>query len=330
MSCGIGGVCDEIGKRRVALGVLALMFVIFLVLSIFSFMGSRNQVTPDKVQYSSQEAVQGKRVFQAYNCMGCHTMVGNGAYFGPDLTKTYLHVGPAWLAAFLPSAGSWPTAAALRAQLQNKELAAEAGVDTLEAYLKKYPGAAERVERRGGHASLMPNLAFRSDEPAQLIAFLKYTALMNNEGWPPKPKVDGLTFAQAGPSLNPVAAATATSAVALVTGAPAAAAAAAPADLSVLGEKLAKDNGCMACHDSGKKRLVGPGWGGLFGSKVELADGSSVVADEAYISESIRTPNAKVSKGYPAGLMPTYDKLLGDKDIEAIVAYIRSLQGDAK
>ena len=85
MSCGEGKPCREVRHRRIALVVLALMAGIFLALSIFSFLPSRNQVTPDTVRFGSNEAVAGKRVFQAYNCMGCHTMVGNGAYFGPDL-----------------------------------------------------------------------------------------------------------------------------------------------------------------------------------------------------------------------------------------------------
>lgn len=323
MSCGNGEACYEIGKRRIALGALGLMLVIFLALSAVSFLDSRNQVIPSTVQFDSHEAVDGKRVFQAYNCMGCHTIVGNGAYLGPDLTKTYEHVGPAWLAAFLPSAGSWPTAAAVRAQLQNPELAKEAGANTLEAYLAKYPGAAERVQRRGGLATLMPNLPFRSDEPGQLIAFLKYTALMNNEGWPPKPKVDGLKF--------PYAKHVVTAVTANTPGAPGPAApVAATTNPVALGEKIAKDNGCMACHDSGKKRVIGPGWGGLYGSQVTLTDGSKVTADDAYIAESILKPNTKIVAGYAAGLMPAYETLLSKADVDAIAAYIRSLSGEAK
>src|SRR3546814_6758904 len=52
-----------------------------------------------------------------YTTLFRSTLVGNGAYLGPDLTEVYKHAGPAWLAAFLPSAGGWPTEAAVRAQL---------------------------------------------------------------------------------------------------------------------------------------------------------------------------------------------------------------------
>ncbi|MBN9067382.1 MAG: c-type cytochrome [Rhizobiales bacterium] len=132
--------------------------------------------------YAGFDAVQGKRVFQAFNCMGCHTIVGNGAYFGPDLTKLYAAVGPAWLEAFLPSAGAWPTSGAVKLQLQDKAIAGEAGVETIEAYLEKYPAAAERINRRGGKSTHMPNLPFSRYDVHELVAFLKYTSEMNAGG----------------------------------------------------------------------------------------------------------------------------------------------------
>ena len=114
---------DEPRRRRIALAVLGLMMIVFAALSVFSFTGSRKQALPQDVTFERFSAVDGKRVFQAYNCMGCHTIVGNGAYFGPDLTDLYRRAGPAWLAAFLPSAGAWPTAGAIRVQLQNPAIA---------------------------------------------------------------------------------------------------------------------------------------------------------------------------------------------------------------
>lgn len=181
--------------------------------------------------------------------MGCHTIVGNGAYFGPDLTKLYVHTGPAWLAAFLPSAGSWPTNGAVKLQLQGKAVSSEAGVETIEPYLEKYPAAAERIARRGGQASHMPNLPVSRQEVQALIAFIKYTSEMNTEGWPPVPKVDGLDFPAA--TLMPAA-------VQKVVLAPAEEAGKAVAH----GAELAEENGCTACHAPTKEKLVGPGWGG--------------------------------------------------------------------
>src|SRR3546814_13639896 len=59
-------------------------------------------------------------------------------------------------------------------------------------YLKRYPGADERVRRRGGDGTHMPNLPLTGTQVDQLIAFLRYTSAMDTEGWPPKPQVDGL------------------------------------------------------------------------------------------------------------------------------------------
>lgn len=320
MSCKPGEPCHEGVKRRRALAVLGLMAVIFLGLSAASFVDSRGQVVPSKVTYAGHDAVAGKRVFQAYNCMGCHTIVGNGAYLGPDLTKLYGKVGPAWIEAFLPSAGSWPTGGAVKLQLQNKAVAADAGVDSIEAYLEKYPDAAERINRRGGHATLMPNLPLSREEVGQLVAFLKYASEMNTEGWPPAPKVNGLSFPQARPI--PVAMQPASAAAASPP-----AAHAQPLSRIALGETLAKDNGCTACHSPTKDRLVGPGWGGLYGSTVKLADGSTVRADDAYLTEKILKPDAKVVAGYEAGVMPSFAEILDADQVGAIVAYIRSLEG---
>ncbi|MCE5233412.1 MAG: cytochrome c [Mizugakiibacter sp.] len=319
MSCANGKNCDETRKRRRALVALGIMMLIFIMLSGFSFLKSRNQITPDSVSFGPYKAADGKRVFQSYNCMGCHTMVGNGAYLGPDLTKEYERAGPAWLAAFLPSAGGWPTEAAVRTQLMNQDQIADTGVDSIEAYFKKYSGAQQRVERRGGGTSLMPNLPLSSEEVGQLIAYLKYTSALNTEGWPPKVKIEGLDRRlQLAHGTHAVAAA-----------APAAAAPAAGTvapDPAARGEQLVKEYACGSCHALDDTRLVGPGWGGLSGSQVSLADGSTVKADDAYLAESIRQPNAKVVAGYPAGVMPAYDKLLKDEDVNAIVAYIHSLE----
>lgn len=315
MTCTPGQPCEEGKKRGRALVALLLMALIFVLLSFASFVKSRNQVVPAEVHYANFDAVQGKRVFQAYNCMGCHTLLGNGAYFGPDLTNVYEHAGPAWLAAFLPSAGGWPTRPAVQVHLADADQQADTGIKDMDAYLKQFPGAAERIARRGGHDSYMPNLPISGTEVKQLIAFLKYTSAMNTMGWPPKPQVDGLSFPQAKPF--PQASGTATAAV--------------PANPAAQGEALVGQLGCTACHATDGSKKVGPGWGGLFGHPVTLADGSTVTADDAYLTESIRNPNAKIPAGFAAGVMPAYDAAtIPDDQVEAIVAYIHTLQGGGK
>lgn len=85
---------------------------------------------------------------------------------------------------------------------------------------------------------------------------------------------------------------------------------------------------CMSCHSVDGSAMVGPTWKGLYGHEVELEDGSTVIADVAYLTESIKDPNAKVVKGFPAGAMPPYGAILTDQNIADIVAYIQSLSGD--
>ncbi|MGB5808602.1 c-type cytochrome [Castellaniella sp.] len=322
MSCLNGTDCREPAKRRAALAVLALMLAIFLLLSVWSFLPSRGQAIPDAIQYGGVDAVEGKRVFQAYNCMGCHTIVGNGAYLGPDLTRIHATAGAAWLAAFLPSAGGWPTSAAVRVQLQNPAVREDAGTADLQAYLQRHPGAAERLEQRGGQHTLMPNLPLDAREVTALIAFLKYTSTLHTEGWPPKPREDrripaGLTgqmpvAGQAAATIAPAAAPTATAATRAQ-------------DPVARGRQLVADLGCVACHATDQKRTVGPGWGGVSGHEVQLADGTTVTADEAYLVRSIRQPDAQIVAGYPPHVMPPYDALIDEADMQAIVAYLRSL-----
>ena len=49
----------------------------------------------------TDEVVQGKRVWHKHNCNDCHTILGIGSYYSPDVTKTYSTQGEAWLKAFL-------------------------------------------------------------------------------------------------------------------------------------------------------------------------------------------------------------------------------------
>jgi len=327
---------DEPRRRRIALAILGFMMVVFAALSVLSFTGSRKQALPEAVAFGQHTALEGRRVFQGYNCMGCHAIVGNGAYFGPDLTDLYRRVGPAWLAAFLPSAGAWPTAAAVKVQLQNQEMAAAAGTDSYEDYLERFPGARERLERRGGNRSFMPNLPFSGEEIGQLIAFLKYTSALNTEGWPPVPLAEARAAAAVKAIGAPAAAAVTTAAAAAAAATAAgttgaaestivAAAAAPAADPVAAGAKLAQSLGCLACHATDRERKVGPGWGGLYGAQTKLADGSTVTADDAYLEQKIEQPAAHTVAGFPGGVMPSFASVTTHEQRLAIIAYIRSL-----
>lgn len=87
---------------------------------------------------------------------------------------------------------------------------------------------------------------------------------------------------------------------------------------------------CMACHSVDGSQMVGPTWQGLYMHEVELEDGTTVIADDAYLFESILDPNAKVVKGFPAGAMPPYGAILTEQQIADLVAYIRSLSEESE
>ena len=101
--------------------------------------------------------------------------------------------------------------------------------------------------------------------------------------------------------------------------------AAASGDVPVVeaGEAVFQAQGCVSCH-RGDARGRGPALTGLVGSTVLLRDGRRVLADEAYVRESIVNPQAKVVAGYEP-VMPTYQGLLGEEDIMRLVAYVKSL-----
>ena len=89
------------------------------------------------------------------------------------------------------------------------------------------------------------------------------------------------------------------------------------------GRLLVTQNGCAACHSINGAAGLGPTWFGLAGSQVELEDGSTVIADDAFLFESIRNPKAKVVKGFQPN-MPLYP--FTDEEIADIIAYIKTLK----
>jgi cytochrome c oxidase subunit 2 len=92
-----------------------------------------------------------------------------------------------------------------------------------------------------------------------------------------------------------------------------------------MGKQLATANGCVGCHSVTSVPLAtAPTWFGLYGSQVSLADGTTVIADDAFITESILAPKAKEVAGYAPTIMPAYT--LTDEEIANIIAYIKTLK----
>lgn len=93
------------------------------------------------------------------------------------------------------------------------------------------------------------------------------------------------------------------------------------------GRDIAARAGCGGCHGINGEGGIGPSWVGLAGSQVALEDGTTVVADAAYLTSSIKTPDAQVVAGDYSVAMPVNQ--LADADIAKIVAYIESLASSA-
>ena len=91
------------------------------------------------------------------------------------------------------------------------------------------------------------------------------------------------------------------------------------------GAKLFSQRGCTQCHSVDGKPGIGPSMRGLVGRERSLSDGSTVVADENYIRESILAPKDKLVAGY-GPVMPTFAGKLGDPEIGAIIAYLETLE----
>jgi cytochrome c oxidase subunit 2 len=90
------------------------------------------------------------------------------------------------------------------------------------------------------------------------------------------------------------------------------------------GQALVAASGCVACHSVNGAEGIGPTWLGLFGRERPISGDGTVTADEAYIHESIKAPQAKIVAGFENQLMPNYG--FNDDQINDIVAFIKTLK----
>ena len=113
--------------------------------------------------YSEEEAGEllhlGKLGSQAKNCMNCHTLLGNGAYYAPDLTKAWLD--PAW-----GPEGS---------------LQAMTGKDSKEEAMAEF---LQHPSQYPTHERMMPDLGITAEEAKGLVAFLKHMSSIDTNGFP--------------------------------------------------------------------------------------------------------------------------------------------------
>ncbi len=96
------------------------------------------------------KVVAGKKVWEKYNCNDCHTILGFGGYYAPDMTKVYRRLGAEGI-----------------------------------AFVVKSPEKAFANSWRK-----MPNQHLSDEEVSNLIAFLKWISEIDNNDWPPQDSLD--------------------------------------------------------------------------------------------------------------------------------------------
>jgi len=141
------------------LGSTALFTLIFLGLTLDSH---RQFVNLTHVDQLTPEVIAGKQVWHDKNCTNCHTLLGEGAYYAPDLTKIAEQRGDAYLHQFLKNPSTFYS---------------------------------EEKDRR-----LMPNLNLEEVQIRQLIAFLNWVSHIDTNGWPPRPLLVSGAFPGSNPS----------------------------------------------------------------------------------------------------------------------------------
>jgi len=113
--------------------------------------------------YSEEEAREllhlGKLGSQAKNCMDCHTLLGNGAYYAPDLTKAWLD--PMWA--------------------ENGPYRGMTGKDTKEEAMAEF---LQNPSQYPTHERMMPNLGITAEEAKGLVAFIKHMSSIDTNGFP--------------------------------------------------------------------------------------------------------------------------------------------------
>jgi cytochrome c oxidase subunit 2 len=89
------------------------------------------------------------------------------------------------------------------------------------------------------------------------------------------------------------------------------------------GQKLFQELGCTTCHRFDTQGR-GPNLVGVYGKPVLLSDGSSLIADDAYIRESILNPGSQVVAGFNP-IMPSFQGIVTEDQLLSLIAYVESL-----
>ena len=275
----------------VATGVSALVFLGLTVDSHRQFPKLTNE------QNLTPQVVRGKDVWHRNNCINCHTLFGEGAYYAPDLTKITQHRGEAYLQAYMRDP------------------------------------AAFYDEKR--HRRLMPRQDLTAAEITDLIAFLDWVSKVDNAGWPPRPiLVTGATLP--GTDQRPASDQPSSGTGPAPAGARPVEAGDNPIALGERVFRSAQP-ACTSCHSIAPGvNMAGPSLAGVAQrAATQLQDpaykGRAKDA-AAYLREAVVEPSAHIAAGgtYGAGgvsFMPaTYGQSLQPQQVEQLVAYLATLK----
>jgi nitric oxide reductase subunit C len=129
--------------RNIFYGGSVFFLLLFLALA-FDTVGALPK--RDNRQNLTEQVAHGKALWETNNCIGCHTLLGEGAYFAPELANAFKRLG---------------------------------GKDGIKGFIKSRPEKGIPGRRS------MPQFNFNDAELDAVAAFLKYVSEINSANWPP-------------------------------------------------------------------------------------------------------------------------------------------------
>ena len=136
--------------RNIFYGGSAFFFIAFLALTAHSHFYMRT--TSTDATRLSESVAKGKRVWERNACINCHTLLGDGAYFAPELGNVWLRYGG--------------------------DEDPEGARATLVAWMQSQPSGVPGRRQ-------MPQFHLSDQDLSDLIDFLEWTSKVNTQGWPP-------------------------------------------------------------------------------------------------------------------------------------------------
>lgn len=280
--------------RLFAIGSTVIATIAFLGMTVHSHT-QFGKLTHEET--NTPQVQHGRDVWHKYNCVNCHTLFGEGAYYAPDLTKI--------------------------TQLRGEQ------------YLKAYLRDPSTFYDEQRHRRLMPKQDLSEPEITDLIAFLDWVSKVDNQGWPPRPiLVTGASIP--GTDFSPAQIASAGVSGALPPGARPVSGNENPIALGAA-EFRSVTPACSACHSTAPGvNMAGPSLAGVAARAEKVIASPDYKGGEkdlkGYLRESIRTPSAYVVPGamFSANgqsFMPnTYGQVLSEAQIDHLADYLATLK----